>query len=118
MLNHRSGVIARLTVAHSPVGFTQLDALRAKVGVDATACWVGLETAHPPLIDWLWANHYPQVFVIPPHAVRRARERERQTSGSDAWLARADASGIPELQSFVTGLWRDQAAVVAALSLP
>lgn len=44
--------------------------------------------------------------------------RERQAAAFDDWLARTDANGIGELQSFVAGLQRDKAAVVAALSLP
>lgn len=44
--------------------------------------------------------------------------RERQAARFDAWLLRATDSGIGELQSFVAGLERDKAAVVAALSLP
>lgn len=44
--------------------------------------------------------------------------RERKAAAFDGWLQRATASGIAELQSFVAGLERDKAAVVAALSLP
>ena len=42
--------------------------------------------------------------------------RTRQATAFDAWLTRATASDIPEIQGFVTGLERDKAAVVAALS--
>ena len=44
--------------------------------------------------------------------------RQRQAEKFEAWLLQAAASGIPELVSFVAGLERDKAAVVAALSLP
>jgi len=44
--------------------------------------------------------------------------RQRQSSPFDDWLARAEASGIAELQGFAAGLRRDHAAVFAALSLP
>jgi transposase len=44
--------------------------------------------------------------------------RERQAERLASWLTDAEASTIPELQSFVAGLQRDQAAVRAALSLP
>ena len=44
----------------------------------------------------------------------RARKAER----FDGWLARAEASGVLELQSFVAGVRRDYAAVAAALTLP
>jgi transposase len=42
---------------------------------------------------------------------RRGRRLER-------WITAADASGLPELRSFITGLRRDQDAVVAGLTLP
>jgi transposase len=44
--------------------------------------------------------------------------RERHADALESWLTRASESGIPELQSFVAGLRRDQAAVAAALTLP
>lgn len=44
--------------------------------------------------------------------------REHQVGKLDPWMLRAAASGISELQSFVTGLERDKAAVIAALTLP
>ena len=42
---------------------------------------------------------------------RHGRQLER-------WITAADASGLPELRSFITGLRRDQDAVVAGLTLP
>ena len=36
----------------------------------------------------------------------------------EAWLEDATTSGLPEFHSFATGLRRDQAAIVAAVSLP
>ena len=44
--------------------------------------------------------------------------RQRKSIHFDDWLLRLEASGIAELESFATGLRRDQAAVTAALSLP
>jgi hypothetical protein len=35
----------------------------------------------------------------------------------EKWITAADASGLPELRSFVTGLRRDQDAVTAGLTL-
>jgi transposase len=40
----------------------------------------------------------------------------RQGDQLDAWLTAARTSAIPELESFVTGIERDKAAVVAGLS--
>lgn len=61
-----------------------------------------------PKVDM--AYHLAQEFI------QMVRERKAETF--DGWLQRASASGIAELQSFVAGLERDKAAVVAALALP
>lgn len=42
--------------------------------------------------------------------------RQRQHDEFDAWLAACQASGIPDLQGFATGLKQDEAAVRAALT--
>jgi len=44
--------------------------------------------------------------------------RTRVAPSLVAWLARADASSVPELRSFAAGIRRDRAAVDAALSSP
>src|SRR5262249_27833881 len=44
--------------------------------------------------------------------------RERHPDAIASWLCRAEASNLAELQSFAAGIRRDQAAVLAALSLP
>jgi transposase len=44
--------------------------------------------------------------------------RRRDRPGLIAWLERADASSVPEIRSFATGLRRDRAAVDAALRSP
>ena len=89
-LNEAGAVIARLTISHSPDGFLKLDATRQQVGVSASECWVGLETAHNLLIDFLWAKGYTQVYVLPPNVVKSTRGRYRQSGArsdaSDAWL--------------------------------
>jgi len=89
-LNARGQELARLSVPHTAEGFAQLDAARAKLGVAARECRVGLETAHTPLIDFLWDQGYAHVFVIAPGAIKGARRRYRQTNAhtdqSDAWL--------------------------------
>ncbi len=43
--------------------------------------------------------------------------RERRGEHLDGWLARAEASGCPELQRFANGIRRDEAAVRAGLTL-
>jgi transposase len=44
--------------------------------------------------------------------------REGQADILEAWLEDASTSGLPEFHSFVTGLRRDQPAIMAAVSLP
>jgi transposase len=70
-----------------------------------------------PLIERLCA-HAPAVAAA--HQLAQAfieMVRERQAPALEDWLARATASGIPELQTFATGIERDKPAVEAALSL-
>jgi transposase len=44
--------------------------------------------------------------------------RTRDAPGLISWLARADASSVPEVHSFAAGIRRDRAAIDAALSSP
>ena len=94
LLNEAGAVLAELTIPHQPDGFAQLDSLRRTAGVLPSDCWVGLETAHNLVIDWLWAHDYSQVFVIPPNAVKSARQRYRQTN---AHTDRSDAYVIADM---------------------
>jgi len=43
---------------------------------------------------------------------------KREGQQLDAWLARVAESGLPELQSFATGVERDKDAVQAGLTWP
>ncbi len=72
-------ILTRLTFAHDPDGLTKLDTTRRQLGIALPDCWVGLETAHTLLIDFFWARGYTHIFVIPPNAVKSARQRYRQT---------------------------------------
>ena len=42
--------------------------------------------------------------------------RKRNASALKSWLEGAAESGIPELRTFATGIKRDQAAILAALT--
>ncbi len=44
--------------------------------------------------------------------------RQRQASALEPWLGRVDAAAVPEFQRFAQGLRQDNAAVLAALTLP
>lgn len=89
-LDERGHILSRLTVPHTAQGLMQLDQARAQLGITPAECQVGLETAHTPLIDFLWDQGYGHVFVIPPGAIKGARRRYRQTNAhtdqTDAWL--------------------------------
>ena len=75
ILNEAGAIIARLTIPHQAAGFQQLDVTRQELAVTAGDCFVGLETAHNVLIDYLWGRGYHQVFVIPPTVVKSSRGR-------------------------------------------
>lgn len=89
-LDERGQVLSRVRVEHTADGLAQLDQARAQLGVSREHCWAALETAHTLLVDFLWDQGYPNVFVIPPGAIKGARRRYRQsnahTDQSDAWL--------------------------------
>ena len=53
LLNGVGAIIARLTIPHQVDGFEKLDSTRAQVGVPASDCLVGMETAHNVLLDYL-----------------------------------------------------------------
>lgn len=67
-----------------------MERLRQRLGVAPEACLVALETAHNLLIDYLWAHHYQQVYVVPPNVVKSSRGRYCQTGAhtdqTDAYL--------------------------------
>ena len=89
-LDERGQVLSRVTVEHTAEGLAHLDRAREQLGVTRAECQVGLETAHTLLIDFLWDQGYPNVFVIPPGAIKGARRRYRQTNAHtdqrDAWV--------------------------------
>jgi transposase len=88
--NEQGACLALLSFAHSPAGFGKFEELRGSLAVAAAECYVGLETAHNLLIDYLWAQGYSQVYVVPPSVVKSSRGRYRwsgaRTDDSDARL--------------------------------
>lgn len=79
-------MIQKLVISHNLEGFQQLDEARTNLGVLASECIVGIETAHNLLLDFLWDREYKLVYVLPPNAVRSSQGRYRQSG------ARNDAS--------------------------
>lgn len=89
-LNPAGALIAQITFDHSPDGFLHLEATRMRLGVAAVECWVGLETAHNLVVDFLWSRGYDHLFVLPPRLVKSSRLRYRQSGAhsdvSDAFV--------------------------------
>lgn len=76
--------LAAFSLDHDPQGLARLEDVRKQLRAPASQCLVALETAHNLVVDFLWAHHYT-VYVIPPKAVNRYRDRHRQSrSQSDA----------------------------------
>jgi hypothetical protein len=73
LTNPAGALLARLTIAHSPPGLAQLEALREKMQVPAAECDVALETAHNLLIEQI---------------ARQSGKRFAMTAGSDAHTLR------------------------------
>ena len=89
-LNQAGSSIAQITIPHSQEGFWQIETMRQKLGCDVADCYVGLETAHTILVDFLWDQRYTQLYILHPKKVRSSRGRFRQSAArndpSDALL--------------------------------
>jgi transposase len=89
-LNAAGARLADLTFPHSPEGFSRLEEIRQRLGVEPCQCLVALETSHNLLVDFLWDRGYDQVYVLPPKMVQRSRERYRlsgaRSDPSDAYV--------------------------------
>jgi transposase len=85
-MNAAGAIIARLTIPHQPDGFRELETTRQQLGVTATECLVGLETAHNLLLDYLWNHGYQQIYVIPPRVVKSSRGRYGHSAARDDTL--------------------------------
>lgn len=70
--------LAIFDIPHSPEGFTRLETEVRQLGATPEQCWVAVETAHNLIIDFLWSRSFT-VYVIPPKAVTRYRDRHRQS---------------------------------------
>lgn len=80
-------------IAHTIAGFRQLDQARQSLGVESEEVFIGLETAHNLLVDYLWDQGYEQVYVLSPNVVKSAQKRYRQSGAKDdAWDARLIAN--------------------------
>ena len=82
-LNEGGAVLGQMTMAHTPMGLSNLEKTRQYLGVERAECVVGLETAHNLVIDFLWACEYPQIYVIPPSVIKGCRGRYGQSGARD-----------------------------------
>ena len=89
-MNQAGASVGRFTIPHTPAGFLRLVSECEALGVERAECVIGLETAHNLFIDFLWAQNYTQVYVIPPSVVKSNRGRHgssgARTDQSDAYL--------------------------------
>jgi transposase len=76
-------VLQNLQIPHNTHGFIALDKARQDLGIAASECVIGLETAHNLLVDFLWDEGYQQIYIIPPRAVKSAQGRFRQSGAKD-----------------------------------
>jgi transposase len=89
LMQERGDVLLTLQIQHTMAGFRQLDQARQSLGVGREEVVIGLETAHNLLVDYLWDQGYEQIYVLPPHVVKSAQTRYRQSGAKDdAWDAR------------------------------
>jgi transposase len=82
-VNESGGPISRLSLPQSVDGLDKLDRARAQLGISPDECWVGIETAHTLVVDFLWARQYSHLFVIPPAATHSACKRYRQSGAQN-----------------------------------
>lgn len=78
-LNEAGAILGQLTMPHTPEGLRNLEKTRQHLGIAREACLVALETAHNLIIDFLWAQGYPQIYVIPPSVIKSCRGRYRSS---------------------------------------
>lgn len=79
-LNPTGSTVAQHVIPHSQEGFWQIEDIRQKLGVGVEDCFVGLETTHNILLDFLWDRGYSQIYLLHPSKVRSSRGRFRQSA--------------------------------------
>jgi len=93
-LNEGGEVLQALELEQSLAGYQQLEQARARQGAAGSECVIGIETSHNVLLDYLNAQGYRQIYVLPPNAVKSAQGRYRQ---SGAKSDRRDARLIADI---------------------
>ena len=93
-LNPAGAILQEVEIAHTPEGFQQLEYARQALGVGVEEAYVGLETAHNLLMDFLLAQGYPHLYVLPPYQVKSNQGRFAHSGAKDD---RRDARLIAEI---------------------
>jgi transposase len=74
-LNEAGVILGQLSMSHSPTGLQNFEKTRRYLGISRDECLIALETAHNLVIDFLWAQDYRQIYVIPPSVIKSCRGR-------------------------------------------
>jgi len=74
-LNEAGVILGQLSMSHSPSGLQNFEKTRRYLGISRDECLIALETAHNLVIDFLWAQDYRQIYVIPPSVIKSCRGR-------------------------------------------
>ncbi len=82
-MNATGAVIQFLTIPHSIDGFSQLDQAIHGLGQPPEEVFIGLETAHTLLIDFMLERGYPHLYVLPPSQVKANQDRFAQSHAKD-----------------------------------
>ena len=93
-MNDAGGVITYGVIQHNVSGFQKFEKHRQQLQVEQADCLIGLETSHNLLIDYLWAQGYSQIYVVPPKVVKGSRSRYRS---SGAYTDRDDARLLADI---------------------
>lgn len=82
-LDEKGQVLVHVVLPHTLQGLLKLERTRDKLGVSVSECVVGLETAHNLIIDFLWEQGYPKIYVTPPQVIKSSQGRYRQSGARD-----------------------------------
>lgn len=69
-MNEAGAVLGQLEMSHTPAGLQNFEKTRRYLGVERTECMIALETSYNLVLDFLWAQGYPQIYVIPPSVIK------------------------------------------------
>jgi transposase len=90
ILNEQGAILKTWQILHTQAGFSEVIAALEQLAILPQESYFGIETAYNMVVDFLFGWGYEQLYVLPPSAVKAARQRYRQsparTDQSDAWL--------------------------------